>query len=60
MQRNPSLGRQIASDSPSEGMRFRQSRQSRQEYPGVPDGNWSCCRCTTPPGEVFAGADVAS
>ena len=28
-----------ACNSPSEGMRFRQSRQSRPEHPGVSDGD---------------------
>jgi len=46
MQRDPSLGRRVASDSPSEGTRFRQSRQSRPEHPGVSDGNQGCCWCT--------------
>jgi len=39
MQRDPSPGRREACNSPSEGMRFRQSRQSRPEHPGVSDGN---------------------
>jgi hypothetical protein len=47
MQRDPSLGQRIASDSPSEGTRFRQSRQSHSEHPGVSDRDWSCCWCNT-------------
>ena len=39
MQRDPSPGRRVACNSPSEGTRFRQSRQSRPEHPGVSDGN---------------------
>jgi len=39
VQRNPSPGRRVACNSPSEGSRFRQSRQSRPEHPGVSDGN---------------------
>jgi len=45
MQRNPSPGRREVCNSPSEGTRFRQSRQSRPEHPGVSDGNWGCCWC---------------
>jgi len=37
--------RQVACNSPSEGSRFRQSRQSRPEHPGVSDGNEGCCWC---------------
>jgi len=36
---DPSPGRRVACNSPSEGTRFRQSRQSRPEHPGVSDGN---------------------
>ena len=43
VQRDPSPGRQAACNSPSEGTRFRQSRQSRPEHPGVSDGNQGCC-----------------
>jgi hypothetical protein len=43
MQRDPSRGEREACNSPSEGTRFRQSRQSRPEHPGVSDGNKSCC-----------------
>ena len=39
MQRDPSPGRRVACNSPSERTRFRQSRQSRPEHPGVSDGN---------------------
>jgi hypothetical protein len=39
MQRDLSPGRREACNSPSEGTRFRQSRQSRLEHPGVSDGN---------------------
>jgi len=39
MQRDPSPGRWVACISPSEHTRFRQSRQSRPEHPGVSDGN---------------------
>jgi len=39
MQCDPSPGRQVACNSPSERTRFRQSRQSRPEHPGVSDGN---------------------
>jgi hypothetical protein len=46
MQRDPSPGRQAACNYPSEGTRFRQSRQSRPEHPGVSDGNRGCCWCT--------------
>ena len=47
MERDPSPERQTACNSPSESTRFRQSRQSRLEHPGVSDGNWGCCwwRC---------------
>jgi len=38
MQPDPSLGQPVASDSPSEGLRFRQSRQGSLNHPGVPDG----------------------
>jgi len=41
-----SPGWRVACKSPSEGTRFRQSRQSRPEHPGVSDGNSSCCWCT--------------
>jgi len=34
-----SPGRRVASNSPAEGTRFRPSRQSHQEHPGVSDGN---------------------
>jgi hypothetical protein len=43
MQRNPSPGRRTPCNSPSEGTRFRQSRQSHPEHLGVSDGNWGCC-----------------
>ena len=43
MQRKPLPGRRAVCNSPSEGTRFRQSRQSRPEHPGVSDGNWGCC-----------------
>jgi len=43
MQRDPSPGRRVACNSPSEGTRFHQSCQSRPEHPGVSDGNQSCC-----------------
>jgi len=46
MQPDPSPGRQAACHSPSEGTRFRQSRQSRPEHPGVSDGIQGCCWCT--------------
>jgi len=46
MQCNPSPGRQAACNSPSEGRRFRQSRPSRPEHPGVSDGNQGCCWCS--------------
>ena len=39
MQRDPSPGRRVAINSPSERTRFRQSRQSHLEHPGVSDGN---------------------
>jgi len=45
MQRDPSPGRQAACTSPSEATRFRQSRQSRPEHPGVSDGIQGCCWC---------------
>jgi len=45
MQRDLSPGRQAACNSPSEGMRFRQSRQSCPEHPGVSDGIPGCCWC---------------
>jgi len=45
MQRDPSPGRQAACNSLSEGTRFRQSRQSLPEHPGVSDGNQGCCWC---------------
>jgi len=35
IQRNPSLTRRVSSDSPSEGTRFFQSRQSCTEHQGV-------------------------
>jgi len=43
MQRDTSPGRREACDSPSEGSRFRQSRQSRPEHPDkkiVHHANW--------------------
>jgi len=43
MQRDPSPGRRVACNSPSERVRFRQSRQSRPEHPGVSDGNQGRC-----------------
>ena len=43
MQCDPSPGRRVAFNSLSKGRRFRQSRQSRLELPGVSDGNQSCC-----------------
>jgi hypothetical protein len=46
MQRDPSHGRREACDSPSEGTRFRQSRQSLSEHLGVSDGELGCCWCT--------------
>jgi len=36
---DPSPGRGAAFNSPSEDTRFRQSRQSHSEHPGVSDGN---------------------
>ena len=39
MQRDPSLGRWVASGSLSEGTRLCQSRQGRQKHPDVPEGN---------------------
>jgi len=45
VQRNLSPGRRVACNSPSEGTRFRQSRQSRPEHPGVSDGNYGRCWC---------------
>ena len=39
IQRDPSLGQWVASDSPSRGMWFRQSRQGLQKHPAAPDGN---------------------
>jgi len=39
MHNDPSPGRREECNSPSEGTRFRQSRQSRPEHPGVSDGN---------------------
>jgi len=39
MERDPSPGRRVACNSPSERTRFRQSRQSRPEHPGISDGN---------------------
>ena len=39
MQHDPSPGLRVACNSPSERTRFRQSRQSRPEHPGVSDGN---------------------
>jgi hypothetical protein len=36
---NRSPGRPVACNSPSEGTRFRQSRQSRPEHLAVSDGN---------------------
>jgi len=38
VQRDLSPGRREACNSPSEGNRFGQSRQSRPEHPGVSDG----------------------
>jgi len=38
----------MACISPSDCMRFRQSRQSRPEHPAVSDGHWSCCWWCTP------------
>jgi hypothetical protein len=35
----PAPGQRAACNSPSEGTRFRQSRQSRPEHLGVSDGN---------------------
>jgi len=43
MQRDPSPGRRVACNSPSERTRFRQSHQRRPEHPGVSDGNLGCC-----------------
>ena len=37
----------VACNSPSERTRFRQSRQSRLEHPGVSDGNSGRCWCST-------------
>jgi len=39
MQCDLSPGRRVACNSPSEGRRFRQSRQSCPEHLGVSDGN---------------------
>jgi len=39
MKCNPSPGRLEVCNSPSDGTRFRQSRQSHSEHPGVLDGN---------------------
>ena len=39
VQRDPSPGRRVACNSPSQGTRFHQSRQSHAEHPGVSDGN---------------------
>jgi len=39
IERDPSPGQREACESPSDGMRFRQSRQSRLEHLGVPDEN---------------------
>jgi len=39
VQRDKSPGRRVACNSPSEGTRFRHSRQSRPGHPGVWDGN---------------------
>jgi len=36
---DPSPGRRVACNSPSEGTRFRQRRQTRPQHPGVSDGN---------------------
>jgi hypothetical protein len=47
MQCDTSPGRQAACNSPSEGTRFRQSRQSRPEQLGVSDGNLGCCWWST-------------
>jgi hypothetical protein len=38
MQSDPSLAQWVVSDTLSDGTRFRQSRQSRPEDPGVSDG----------------------
>jgi len=40
---DPAPGRRATCNSPSEGTRFRQSRQSCLEHLGVSDGNQSCC-----------------
>ena len=45
MQCDPSPGRRVACNSPSEGTRFRQSCQSRSEHPAVSDDNKSSCGC---------------
>jgi hypothetical protein len=47
MERDTSSGRREACDSPSEGTRFCQSCQSCPEHPGVSDGNWGCCWCSS-------------
>jgi len=39
MQHDPSPGRRVACNSPSDGTKIRQGRQSRPEHPGVSDGN---------------------
>jgi len=39
MQCDPSPGRRVACNSPSEGTRFRQSRQSHPDHPGVSNGD---------------------
>jgi len=39
MERDPSPGRWVTGNSPSERTRLHQSRQSRPEHPGVSDGN---------------------
>ena len=45
MERDLSPGQQAACNSPSEGTRFRQSRQSCPEHPGVSDGIQGWCWC---------------
>jgi len=49
MQHDPSPGRRVVCNSPSEGTRFRQSRQSHPEQPGVSDGHQSSCWCHSNP-----------
>jgi len=60
MQRNPSPGRRDPCHSPSEGTRFRQSRQSRPEHPGVSDGNWVCYWCIQPSEGSCLGPDFGT